>query len=156
MTTPIIVGLVVLGVVVILLVVGATAKLALYLMAGPLEGRIAAQYGSDEVLMTDLTANSFGLESAGVWQGRGNGALVLTATELRFFKFVPKSDLRVPLDTITEVTFTKSHLGKATVHDLLKVRFGVGGQADSIAWYVTDPHAWKGRIEAVKAAKPSN
>jgi hypothetical protein len=105
--------------------------------------------------MKDLTANSFGLESAGVWQARGNGALVLTATDLRFFKFVSKSDLRIPLDAITDVTFTKSHLGKATIHDLLKVRFAVDGQADSIAWYVTDPRAWKERIEEVRAARPS-
>ena len=137
MTTPIIVGLVILGVVVSLLVLGATAKLVLY-------------------LMKDLKANSFGLESARVWQVRGNGGLVLTAEYLHFFMFLPKGDLRVPLGAITELTFTKSHLGKATIYDLLKVRFSVEDKSDSIAWYLTDPPAWKNRIEDVKAGKATN
>jgi hypothetical protein len=150
MTTPIIVGLVVLGIIVILLIVSATSKVILYSMKGPLEGRIAAQYGSNDILMKDLTANSFGLESAGVWQVRGNGALVLTPTELQFFQFLPKSDVRIPLDAITEVTFTRSHLGKATIYKLLKVRFTLNGKADSIAWFVADSKAWKERIEQLK------
>ena len=156
MTTPIIVGLVILGVVVSLLVLGATAKLVLYLMKGPLEGRIAAHYEPDEILMKDLKANSFGLESARVWQVRGNGGLVLTAEYLHFFMFLPKRDLRVPLDAITELTFTKSHLCKSTIYDLLKVRFSVEDKSDSIAWYLTDPPAWKNRIEDVKAGKATN
>ena len=156
MTTPIIVGLLILGVVVSLLVMGATAKLILYLMKGPLEGRIAAHYEPDEILMMDLKANSFGLESAGVWQVRGNGGLVLTAEYVHFFMFLPKRDLCVPLSAITELTFTKSHLGKATIYDLLKVRFSEEDKSDSIAWYLTDPPAWKNRIEELKAGKATN
>jgi hypothetical protein len=150
------IGLIALGIVAITLVVAVTAKLVLHLLKRPLEARVAAHYRPDEVLMMDLGANSFGLESKGVWQGRGNGALVLTADYLHFFRFVPGADLRVPPGTITEVTFTKSHLGKATIYDLLKVRFVVDGKPDSIAWYVADPRAWKERIEEVQAAKPSS
>jgi hypothetical protein len=97
--------------------------------------------------MKDLAANNFGLESWGVWQGRGNGALVLTMGCLHFFRFVSGGELRVPLEAITEVAFTKTHLGKATIYDLLKVRFAVDGKPDSIAWYLNDPKAWKSRIE---------
>ena len=104
-------------------------------------------------LMKDLTANSFGLESAGVWQVRGNGGLVLTEKALHFFMFLPQRDLRVPLDAITELTLTKSHLGKATIYDLLKVRFSAEDKTDSIAWYLTDPQAWKDRIEELKAGR---
>ena len=132
------------------------SKLVLHFMKGPLEARIAAHYGPDEILMKDLKANSFGLESKGVWQGRGNGGLVLTGKYLHFFRFVPGADLRVPLGAITELTFTKSHLGKATIFDLLKVRFSVEGKPDSIAWYLTDPRAWKKRIEELKAAGFTN
>lgn len=53
-------------------------------MEGSLETRIAVHYQQDDILMKDLTANSFGLESAGVWQVRGNGGLVLTAECLHF------------------------------------------------------------------------
>jgi hypothetical protein len=153
MTTPIIVGLVVLGIIVILLIASATSKLVVYSIKGPLENRIAAQYRNDDILMKDFTANSFGLQSAGVWQVRGNGALVLTPTELQFFMFMPKSDLRIPLDAVTEVSLTRSHLGKATIHKLLKVRFALNGNADSIAWYVKDSQAWKERIDQIRAAK---
>jgi len=157
MTTPVLLGLVVLGVVVIgltMVVIGIVvvmvSKLTLRSMNGPLEARIALHYGPAEVLMQDLCANSFGQESLGVWQIRGNGGLVLTGKELHFYLFLPKRDLLIPLDTITEITFTKCHLGKATIYDLLKVRFVVDGKSDSIAWYVSDPHAWKDRIEEAK------
>lgn len=153
MGTATIIGLVALGVIAITLVVSVVAKLVLQLMKRPLEARIAAHYGPDEVLVKDLAAVSFGVESRGVWQGRGNGGLVLTADGLHFFRFVPGSDLRVPLGAITELAFTRSHLGKATIYDLLKVRFFVNDQMDSIAWYLTDPKAWKNRIEALKAGR---
>lgn len=152
MTALEIIGLVALGVVGIVLVFVGVPKLVLRLMKGPLEARIAALYGPDEILMKDLAANSFGLESKGVWQGRGNGGLVLTKNYLHFFRFVRGADLRVSLGAITELTFTKSHLGKATIFDLLKVRFTIDGESDSIAWFLTDPKAWKNRIEELKAS----
>jgi hypothetical protein len=159
MTTLVLLGLVLLGVVVIVLtvvVIGIVAvmvsKHTLHSMNGTLEARIAAQYGPAEILMKDLSANSFGQESLGVWQIRGNGGLVLTERELHFFLFLPKRDLLIPLDSITEITFTKCHLGKATIYNLLKVRFVVDGKSDSIAWYVSDPQAWKDRIEEAKVS----
>jgi hypothetical protein len=148
-----IIGAVVLGVVAVLLVVVLASKLVLHLLKRPLEGRIAAQYGQNEILMQDLTANSFGLESAGRLGIRGNGGLVLTAEDLHFFQFVPKSELRVPLHAITHVELTKSHLGKTTIYDLLKVQFEVDGKRDSIAWYLTDPKAWMTRIEQLTLDK---
>lgn len=142
-----IIGLVVLGIVAVLFVLSAVTKLTLHLLKGPLEARIAADYGPEEILLKDLGANSFGQESKGAWQGRGNGGLVLTRDSLHFYRFVRGADLCVPLTAITEVSFTKTHLGKATIYDLLKVRFSVDGQSDSIAWYLTDPPAWKNKIE---------
>lgn len=97
--------------------------------------------------MKDLKANSFGVESAGVFQLRGNGGLVLTGKYLHFFMFLPGREVCVPLDAITEITITKSHLGKATIYDLLKVHYSVAGKMDSIAWYLTDPQAWNNKIE---------
>jgi hypothetical protein len=148
--------LIALGVLAITLVVAVVGKLTLHLMRRPLEARIGAHYDPDEILMKDLAANSFGLESKGVWQGRGNGGLVLTRDYLHFFRFVPGADLRVPLAVITELSFTKSHLGKATIYDLLRVRFSLDGQTDSIAWYLTDPTAWKHRIEELKAGRAAD
>ncbi len=145
-----IIGLVALGVLVVTFVAAVLSKGVFAFMKGPLEDRIAAQYGQDEILMQDLKANSFGRESAGVWQCRGNGGLVLTAKHLHFFQFLPKRDFRVPLDAISELTLTKSHLGKATIYDLLKVHFSADGQRDSVAWYLTDPQAWKDKIEAAQ------
>jgi hypothetical protein len=156
MTTLEIIGLIALGVVVIVLVFVVVPKLVLHLMKAQLKARIAALYGPDEILMKDLKANSFGLESAGVWQVRGNGSLVLTAECLHFFMFLPRRDLRVPLEAVTEIMLTKSHLGKATMFDLLKVRFFVEDKSDSIAWYLTDPTAWKYRIEELKAGRATN
>ncbi len=150
MTTMTIIGIVascVLGFAIVAVVI---SKIVFRVMKGPLEDRIAASYGQDEVLMKDLKANSFGVESAGVFQLRGNGGLVLTGKCLHFFMFLPKSDVCVPLDAITELTITKSHLGKATLYDLLKVHYTAAGKTDSIAWCLTDPRAWKNKIEELK------
>src|SRR5262245_11939505 len=133
MSPAAIIGLIALAVVLLALLAIAVPKLVLHFLKGPLEARIAPHYRQDEILLKDLGANSFGLESAGVFQSRGNGGLVLTGNSLHFFMFLPKWDLRVPLDAITELTFTKSHLGKATIYDLLKVQFSLEGKTDSIA-----------------------
>ena len=153
MWTATTIGLIALGVVVITLGMAVVAKLALYLMRRPLEARIAAQYGPDEILMQDLAANSFGLESKGVWQGRGNGGLVLTKESLHFYRFVRGADLHVPLSAITDLSLTKSHLGKATLYNLLKVQFSIDEKPDSIAWYLTDAKGWKSRIEVLIAER---
>jgi hypothetical protein len=139
--TIIIIGLVVVTILLIMLFVVVLPKGVFRFMQGPLEARIAAHYRPDEILMHDLKANCFGRESTGRWQLRGNGGLVLTPKQLHFFQFLPQSELCIPLDTIKEVTFTKRHLGKTTLYDLLKVHFAVDGQPDSIAWYLTEPLA---------------
>jgi hypothetical protein len=151
MTTPQIVCLVALVAVAGAFIAIVVPKLILHLLKGPLEARIATHYRPEEIVLQDLAANSFGLESQGVWQGRGNGGLVLTKDGLHFFRFVSGADLRVPLTAITELSFTKSHLGKATIYDLFKVQFAADGQPDSIAWYLTDPTAWKEKIQELQA-----
>lgn len=145
-----VIGLAVLGALAItVFAVGAT-KAVYRVMRGPLANQISAQYRPEEVLLQDLKANSFGVESEGLLQPRGNGGLVLTRDGLHFFMFLPRKQVRVPLAAISEVTLTKSHLGKVTPFDLLKVRFSTDGGPDAIAWYLTDPRAWKTRIEALK------
>jgi hypothetical protein len=154
--TLIVIGLVVLSVLFFLLIAIVVPKAVFRFIKGPLEERIAAHYRPDEILMQDLRANSFGQESIGRLQLRGNGGLVLTNRQLHFFLFMPRSDVSIPLDAITEVKLTKSHLGKATIYDLLKVHFSSNSTEDSVAWYVTDPNAWKSRIEALKADGSTN
>lgn len=153
--TMIIIGLVIVVILLIILFTVVLPKGVFRFMQGPLEARIAAHYQPDEILMQDLKANCFGRDSTGRWQLRGNGALVLTPKQLHFFQFLPQSEMCVPLDAITEVTFTKRHLGKATLYDLLKVHFAIDGQPNSIAWYLTEPLAWKTRIEALKGKNTS-
>lgn len=150
--TLIIIGLVVVIVLLIILFAVVLPKGVFRFMHGPLEARVAAHYQPQQILLQDLRANCFGRESTGRWQLRGNGALVLTGEQLHFFQFLPQSELCIPLDAISEVTFTKRHLGKATLYDLVKVHFSVDGQPDTIAWYLTDPLAWKTRIEALKTS----
>ncbi len=73
MSTVTMIGLIVLSIVVMLVVMGGVARLTLALIRRPLERRIAAVYRPDEILRQDLTANNFGLESWGVWQGEAMG-----------------------------------------------------------------------------------
>jgi hypothetical protein len=94
-------------------------------------------------LLREEDANSFGVESAGVWQVRGNGSLVLTKHELLFAQWVPNRLLRIPRNSIVDVTTAKSHLGKTIRRDLLKVVWTTDlGTRDSIALWVRDLDGW--------------
>lgn len=128
------------------LIVASVAGL-LRIMRCSLTKQIASRYRADEIVMQDLTANYFGLESRGIWQCRGNGALVLTPHRLHFFMFQPRSELQIPCNRITRVDLVRSHLGKTVFRDLLKVHFENEGAADSVAWYVAEPTRWLHQLQ---------
>lgn len=93
-------------------------------------------------------ANFFGQQSAGVMQGRGNGTLVLTATELYFERWVLRKEYRIPLTAIESIETPTSFLTKTIFRPLLKVNFkNDAGQTDAMAWFVSDLEATKQAIE---------
>jgi hypothetical protein len=94
-------------------------------------------------LLREEDANSFGVESAGKWQVRGNGNLALTEHELLFAQWVPNRLVRIPRNSIVEVTTARSHLGKTVFRDLLKVVWTTElGTQDSIALWVKGLDGW--------------
>jgi hypothetical protein len=114
--------------------------------------RIGRHHRDADILLADARANSFGLESAGVFQLRGNGTLLLTASELHFFMILPEREVRIPLTAITGTEIVRKHLGKTVGRELLKVHFTAGGgQPDAIAWYLRDPRAWLTRVDELRA-----
>ena len=112
------------------------------LITGPLRRRARKHFAGLELLRED-DANSFGVESAGPWQVRGNGTLALTGEELVFAQWVPDRVLRIPRSAIVQATTARSHLGKTVGKDLLKVIWAgeLGGQ-DSVALWVRDLDGW--------------
>jgi hypothetical protein len=151
----VIIALAIAGAVAITLIVLLIGRFVVQGIKKPLEERIGAIYQPDKIVLKDLGANCFGLESAGIGQWRGNGGLVLTRQAVHFFRFLPKSDLRIPLSAITDLTLTKRHKGKISIYDLLKIHFTADGRPDSAAWYVTAPRAWIKQIETLKGEKSS-
>ena len=112
------------------------------LITGPLRRRAERHFAGEDLLRQD-DANTFGVESAGKWQVRGNGNLALTKRELLFAQWVPNRLLRIPRSDIVEVTTVRSHLGKGIGRDLLKVAWTNDlGAADSIAFWVPDLDGW--------------
>ena len=104
---------------------------------------IMSKFEKSKVLMGPQSANSFGQESLGVKQVRGNGLLILTEHELYFGMYLPKKDFHIPLTLIQCVEIVRSHLYKTKSRDLLKVVFtNDNGQTDSIAWLVRDLEVW--------------
>lgn len=96
-----------------------------------------------DLLLEDQGANSFGVQSAGPWQVRGNGNLALTEDELLFAQWVPDRLLRVPRRSIVHVSTTKSHLGKTIGRPLLEVTWATEtGDQDAIALWVRDLDRW--------------
>ncbi len=104
----------------------------------------------DDILLTETLALSFGQQSKGVMQARGNGALALTRGELYFVMYAPERELRIPLASVQGTSLVRSHLGKAQGVDLLHVRFDDGGADDSIAWRVPNPIDWKTQLDALR------
>jgi hypothetical protein len=85
-----------------------------------------------------------------VKQGRGNGTLVLTDSELYFERWLPRKEFHVPLSTIQSIETPTSFLGKTNFRKLLKVDFrNDAGQNDAIAWLVPDLEGTKQALEVV-------
>jgi hypothetical protein len=76
------------------------------------------------------------------------GILALTNEELLFAQWLPNRLLRIPRESIVEVTAARSHLGKTTGRKLLKVVWTTDlGAQDSIALWVKDLDGW---LEALR------
>lgn len=117
------------------------------LISGRLRRRAEGHFAGLTLLRQD-EANSFGVESAGAWQVRGNGNLALTKHELLFAQWVPNRLLRISRNSIVEVTTVGSHLGKTIGRDLLKVGWSTDlGTQDSIALWVRDLDSWLEALE---------
>ena len=112
-------------------------------MSGKLRARVEAQLPAESIVLADWFANSFGVQSRGVTQLRGNGALVLTRDALHFFMMVTHNDLRIPLASITGISFVSSHLGKTVGRTLLAIDFSNDVNApDRVALLVRQPELW--------------
>jgi GNAT superfamily N-acetyltransferase len=122
---------------------------------GPLRRRAARHFASVDVLRED-DANTFGVESRSAFQVRGNGTLVLTADELLFAQWVPDRLVRIPRAQITEVTTTRSWLGKTIGRQLLLVRWTAAADGDAIALWVKDLDGWIVDLTAPGAGTPAS
>lgn len=108
---------------------------------------VHARLGEDRILLLDDRANSFGVESRGVAQIRGNGCLVATDDEVLFVMWLPRRELRIDRERITAVERVSSHLGKTVGRPLLRIRYiDEAGRLDSVAWFVRDLPAWEATL----------
>jgi hypothetical protein len=111
------------------------------------EARLRSMAGDRELELVDDSANSFGVESRGASQIRGNGCLGLTADEILFVMWLPRRELRIPRERISVVERARSHLGKTVGRPLLRVRFADEvGRDDSVALLVRDLPAWEAAL----------
>lgn len=103
-----------------------------------------ARLGADRIQLLEDGANSFGVESGGRGQIRGNGCLAATADEILFVMWFPRREVRIPRSRVTAVERTRSHLGKTAGRELLRVRFtNEDGRPDSIALWVANLPEWE-------------
>jgi hypothetical protein len=112
------------------------------LITGRLQRRAEKHFSGEELLRSE-GANSFGIESAGRAQVRGNGNLALTRDEVLFAQWIPNRLTRIRRDRIVEVSTPRSHLGKTMGRKLLKIAWTTElGEEDSIALLVPDLDGW--------------
>jgi hypothetical protein len=61
----------------------------------------------------------------------------------------PRTEIDIPLNRVTHVTTTRSHLSKSIFRPLLLVEFDTPEGPDSIAWALRDTDGW---VKAVYTA----
>lgn len=146
---------------VVLIVAGSVAGLVLLVvMVSVITRRVAAAsrqliekaYAANAVVLSDDMANSFGIESQGPIQLRGNGGLVLTNDVFHFMPLAGAREVKVPLTDVTNVEIVRSHLGKTVGRPLVKVHYKQNDKTDAVALFVRDPSAWKHKIEELRGA----
>lgn len=97
--------------------------------------------------------NFFGKESLGLRQIRGMGNLFLIGgpeNVLFFEMWKPKREVFIPIREITGYEITKWHLKKTKGRPLLKVLFtNEKGEADSVAWLLSNLDEWKGFMDKI-------
>ena len=112
--------------------------------------QILSKFPEHEIIMTSIGANSFGQESLGLKQTRGNRVLIFTNNELFFEMWIPKKELLIPLKDITKIDNPKWHLKKSKGWPLLKVSFiNKFGKEDSIAWLLRDLETWTNTLNNI-------
>jgi hypothetical protein len=141
---------VVAGVLALVLLLSVVQKLTLSAIEKTMQARVAERLAGKEILKSELTAMSFGQESKGKLQGRGNGALVLTTEEVVFLRAVMPTELFIPLAKVTNLSFVHSHLGKATPFKLLKIEFDSETGPDSIALILKDAVGFRDAVESAR------
>ena len=105
---------------------------------------VKERLGPDRVLLLEDGANSFGVESRGPWQIRGNGCLGASDEEILFIMWFPRREIHIRRERVTAVERARSHLGKTIFRDLLRVRYtNDDGVPDSAAWWVRDLVRWE-------------
>ncbi|MCK5117092.1 MAG: hypothetical protein KAR44_10860 [Candidatus Aegiribacteria sp.] len=115
---------------------------------------VFAEYPEHVRILTSPMANFFGIQSRGMRQIRGNGILLLTASQIYFRMLLPGRELHVPLRSITSVETPNSFLGRTRGSKLLKVDFrNDTGGTDSVAWLVPDLEKW---VEAIRGSAELN
>jgi hypothetical protein len=136
--------------IIIFLLVTAIQKVIMAFFRKKLTSLVEQRFAGKQIIMKALNANFFGVKSKGQGQIRGNGALVLTTDQLWFFLAAPTREISIPLDQITMVETSRSHLGKSIFRPLLLVTCFYQGKSEQIAWYVPEPLKWKAAIEDLK------
>jgi hypothetical protein len=102
--------------------------------------------------LADPCANYFGRKSRGMVQVRGNGPLVLNEHSLVFVLLLPRRIVHIPLVKIRKVERSRSHLGKIRTGGLLSVHYSDHGQAEQVAFQVSDLSTWMQALDQARAA----
>ena len=98
--------------------------------------------------------NFFGRMSKGYKQWRGNGILALTDRGLHFRQLLPRTEIFIPRDSISDISRSRSFLGKTRFKDLLRVDFADGeGGKDACAWLVPSLEWWIAALESLRVGE---
>ena len=142
---------IVLSILVVLGVVFGLVLLALRSVAKRSRDTAHQQYPGAR--LTDAGALFFGQQSRGVGQMRGNGTLIVTDSDVIFQQWVTNREFRIPLTAIQSFESPTSFLGKSQGVPLLKISFlNDSGEADSMAWRVSDLSGVQHVIEEARAS----
>jgi hypothetical protein len=118
------------------------------------ENHVMGRIDRASLLLLDDAADSYGVESRGYSQVRGNGCLAVSPIAVLFVPWSTEDEeLWIPMDHVLAVDSTDMHLGKAKGVMLVRVRYvNEAGREDSVAWAVKDVPRWVSAIRAARGA----
>lgn len=80
---------------------------------------------------------------------KGNGVLAITDSDLRFVRFLPRSEFVIPLNQITSLEHRQTWKGSYRSHPVLVIHYRDSDRDEAVGFIVRNPADWSAALAQV-------